>query len=64
MQLGVCGSPEIVPVAKAAGFDYFEWSVGGLLKPREPESAFREALAAVRAATLPSAARLLRQALS
>jgi len=51
MQCGVCGGPEIAAVAKIAGFDYFEWSVGGLLKPREPEPAFREALAAVRAET-------------
>lgn len=53
MQFGVCGDPEIAPVAKTAGFDYFEWSVGGLLKPREPEPAFRAALAAVRASPLP-----------
>ena len=53
MQYGVCGDPSLAAGAAQADFDYFEWSVGGLLKPRESGDAFRAALAAVRAAPLP-----------
>ena len=53
MKFGVCGGPEIAQAARQAGYDYFEWSVGGLLHPREEESVFEEALAQVRAAALP-----------
>ena len=40
-------------MAAEFGYDYFEWTVGGLLKPLEGEDAFAAALAAVRAAPLP-----------
>lgn len=53
MQFGVCGDPALAPVAAHAGFDYLEGSVGGLLKPREPESAFEAALKVLREAPLP-----------
>ena len=53
MKFGVCGGPEIGRIAKEAGYDYFEWSVGGLLRPREPEEAFKDALAQVQAVGLP-----------
>ncbi len=53
MKYGVCGGPEIALAAKAAGYDYFEWSVGGLLHPREDESIFEAALAEVKATGFP-----------
>jgi sugar phosphate isomerase/epimerase len=53
MQFGVCGGPELARIARDAGYDYFEWSVVGLLRPREPEAAFEAALAEARAAGLP-----------
>ncbi|MEI8311317.1 MAG: hypothetical protein WCH98_11235, partial [Verrucomicrobiota bacterium] len=53
MQFGVCGTPSIAASAAQAGFDFFESSVGALLKPREPEDAFLAALAESRAAELP-----------
>lgn len=52
MQFGVCGSPEVAKIAHQAGFDYFEWSVGGLLKPQEDERSFLEAFEQVRQAAL------------
>jgi len=52
MKFGVCGNPQAAQVAARAGFDYFEWSVAGLLKPREEESAFQAALDEVRQANL------------
>lgn len=52
MPYGLCGGPEIASLAVQAGFDYFEWSVGGLLKPREDGAAFDQALLAVRQAGL------------
>lgn len=52
MQYGVCGSPEIAIPAYQAGYGYFEWSAGGLLKPLEDESAFLEALQQVHASPL------------
>jgi sugar phosphate isomerase/epimerase len=53
MQYGICGGPEIGGVAAEAGYDYFEWSVPGFLKPRESKEAFHESLEAVRNAPLP-----------
>ncbi len=53
MQYGVCGGPEIAAPAADAGFDYFEASVGGLLKPLENEAAFKETLAKAKSAPLP-----------
>ncbi len=45
MQFGICGGPDVAPLGIQAGYDYFEWSVGGLLKPREDEAAFNQAMA-------------------
>jgi sugar phosphate isomerase/epimerase len=53
MHFGVCGGPEIGRLAKEAGFDYFEWSVSGLLHPRDAEPVFEQALAEARAVGLP-----------
>lgn len=53
MKFGVCGSPAMGRLAQKAGYDYFEMSVGGLLKPREDESAFEMVLAEVRAVSIP-----------
>jgi len=53
MRYGVCGDPVLAAGAAKAGYDYFEWSVGALLKPREPEAAFAAALSQVRAAPIP-----------
>jgi sugar phosphate isomerase/epimerase len=49
----VCGGPEITATAAKAGFEYFEWNVGGFLKPLEDETAFQTTLAKVRSAALP-----------
>lgn len=53
MRYGVCGNPGIAVPAAEAGFDYFEWSVAGLLKPLEDEASFQEALNQARSAPLP-----------
>lgn len=53
MQFGICGNPEVAIIAKNAGYDYFEWSVGSLLHPLEPESVFEDALQLALAAGLP-----------
>jgi sugar phosphate isomerase/epimerase len=53
MQYGICGNPGIAGPAAQAGYDYFEWSVGGFLKPREDEAAFTAALEEVHRAALP-----------
>ena len=53
MQYGVCGGPELARIAKDAGYDYFEWSVGGLLHPRENDSVFFDALSQITEAGLP-----------
>ncbi len=53
MKFGVCGGPDIALIAREAGYDYFEWSVGALLHPREDESVFEAALAEARAVGLP-----------
>lgn len=52
MKFGVCGDPTMAVIAKNAGYDYFEWSVGGLLHPREDESTFEMALEKARATGL------------
>ena len=53
MQFGVCCDPAMTGCAATAGYDFAEWSVGALLKPREPQGAFLAALEAVRGAKLP-----------
>jgi sugar phosphate isomerase/epimerase len=52
MQYGIYCGPELTDTALKAGFDFFEWNVGLFLKPRESNSAFADALAAVRKAAL------------
>ena len=53
MEYGICGTPELAAVAADAGFDFLEMSVDRLLRPREDEAAFRDALAEAAAAPLP-----------
>lgn len=53
MQFGVCCGPDLAPAAAAAGYDYFEWTVGDFLRPAAGEDEFHEGLARVRAAPLP-----------
>ena len=53
MRLGYCCGPESVPLLKSVGFDYFEWSVPGLLMPLAEEAAFEAALIRAQTAALP-----------
>jgi sugar phosphate isomerase/epimerase len=53
MKYGVCGDPKLALIAKEAGYDYFEWSVGDYLHPRESEAIFESALEQVHATGLP-----------
>jgi len=53
MRLGVCGGPDRAELIARAGFEYIEWSVGGLLCPREGRERFEDALRQVRAAAIP-----------
>lgn len=53
MWFGVCAGADRAKTAADAGLEFLEMTVGGLLKPREDESDFREALDEVRAAPLP-----------
>jgi sugar phosphate isomerase/epimerase len=53
MQYGVCGGLPMNASAAEAGYDFAEWAVGSLLKPRETEEAFQSALKEARAARLP-----------
>jgi sugar phosphate isomerase/epimerase len=48
MKYGVCGNHEIAGRAAQAGYDYFEDTVGGFLKPRESTEAFAARLEQVR----------------
>lgn len=53
MKFGVCGDTGLGAIAAQASYDYGEWSVAAVLKPREPEDAFRASCAALRSAELP-----------
>ncbi len=53
MQFGVCGDMSVAAIAAQASYDYAEWSVPALLKPRESEDAFRATLDALSGASLP-----------
>ena len=53
MQYGVCCEPSMTGAAARASFDFAEWSVDALLRPREPRHAFLAALDEARAAQLP-----------
>jgi sugar phosphate isomerase/epimerase len=53
IQYGICGNPDIASMAVQAGFDYFEMTVGALLKPRADEAAFNAVLTQVQATGLP-----------
>lgn len=53
MRFGVCGDVNLAAAAARASYDFAEWTVGDLLKPRELESAFLAALEQVRTAELP-----------
>ena len=53
MRFGLCCGLDVAPAAAAAGFDYIEMAVGGLLMPQADDATFEAALAALRAAPLP-----------
>lgn len=53
MQYGICCGPDTATIAKRVGFDYFEWTVEGILKPTEGADAFAGALAEAKEAPLP-----------
>ena len=53
MRFGYCCAPAQTGILKAAGFDYFEWSVPGLLMPLADDAVFENALAEANAAALP-----------
>jgi sugar phosphate isomerase/epimerase len=53
MQFGVCGDVRTAAVAARASYDFAEWSVPALLKPRESEDAFVAGLGELRSAGLP-----------
>ena len=53
MEYGVCCGPDVAAIAAEVGMDFIEMTVAGLLKPQEPEAAFQEVLAEVRAAGVP-----------
>lgn len=53
MQYGVCGNHETAGVAKQAGFDYMEYSVGNLLKPMEEQAVFLSAFSQAKTGGLP-----------
>jgi sugar phosphate isomerase/epimerase len=48
MQIGICAGPEFAAVASKAGVDYFEWTVGAYLQPRQDEAAFKTAVQKVK----------------
>ena len=53
MHFGICGGLELAFIAAQAGFDYFEWTVGDFLQPRDGRDAFQNALKRVKNAPLP-----------
>jgi sugar phosphate isomerase/epimerase len=53
MQYGVCIGPDQAALAGRLGYEFFEMTVGGLLKPTDAEDAFRAVLAEVRRAPIP-----------
>ncbi len=53
MKFGVCGDVKMAALAARDGYDYMEWSVAELLRPRESEEAFKAAFGAQKAATPP-----------
>ena len=44
MTFGVCGDIRIAAIAAATGYDFAEWTVDAVLRPREPDSVYRAAL--------------------
>ncbi len=53
MRIGVCAPLTLAALIKDAGFDYFEASVGELLKPLEEDAAFEASLADLERVPLP-----------
>ncbi len=53
MQFGVCGHWDMAAEASKASYDYAEWSVGNVLKPRESQDEFLATLKELRNAALP-----------
>jgi len=52
MKFGVCGSPAVAMSAQKAGLDYFEWTVGEFLQPRNDDPSFQRTLKEVKEAPL------------
>ena len=52
MTFGVCGDIRTAAIAAAAGYDFAEWTVNAVLRPREPEGVFRAALEEIGTADL------------
>ncbi len=53
MLFGVCGGVEMGQIAAKLGYDFFELSVPGYMKPLEKEEAFQAELAKVKAVGIP-----------
>jgi D-psicose/D-tagatose/L-ribulose 3-epimerase len=53
VKYGICGDTAMAAIAADHGYDFFETTVAGLLKPSEEDASFRQAFAAVKAAALP-----------
>lgn len=51
MKFGVCGDMKLAAVAAQADYDYMEWTVAELLRPRESEEAFETAYPALKSTT-------------
>ena len=53
MKFGVCGNPDMARVAAKAGYDFMEWTVSDVLKPREPVAVFQSVHGLIQSAALP-----------
>jgi len=53
MKIGLCTGFDGAAMAREAGFDYIEDTVGAVLKPLEPEEAFLPVLEEIKASPLP-----------
>ncbi len=52
MQFGLCGDTTLAEIAAKESYDFMEWNVSSLLKPRESDSAFETAFRAIESAKL------------
>lgn len=53
IKLGICSSPNRAEKLKAAGFEFIECAVGGLLKPETPDADFAPEIEKLKACALP-----------